>query len=147
MILRDLFPSDLAPCAALFASVFSAPPWNENWTPGNALRRLSECAATPGFLGVLMETDGAPAGFAVGYLQAYMDEKHYYLLELCVAPTLQRQGVGGALIDALGARLKEAGASRLYTLTARETPAQKFYEKAGFYVSPKMVLMARRFSA
>ena len=33
------------------------------------------------------------------------------------------------------------------TTCAQDTAVQKFYEKADFYVSPKMILMARRFSS
>jgi ribosomal protein S18 acetylase RimI-like enzyme len=144
---RDIQTSDIESCSTLFAAVFSAPPWNENWTPENARRRLGDCAATPGFIGLLAEDEHGIAAFAFGYLQHYMDEQHYNLLEFCVAPRIQRQGVGHALLAELNTRLSAAGASRVCTLTARDTPAQKFYEKAGFYVSPKMILMARRFSA
>lgn len=147
MKISSLQPADITPCAGLFSSVFSNPPWNENWTLESSHRRLADCAATPNFLGVLAEDEQGLAGFAMGYLQHYMDERHYFLLELCVDTHRQRQGVGGALMAALNTHLKEAGASRAYTLTARDTPAQSFYEKAGFYVSPKMILMARRFSS
>ncbi len=147
MNIRSLLPADIPPCAALFSAVFSSPPWNENWTLENAHRRLADCAATPHFIGMIAENEQGPAGFAVGYLQHYMDERHYFLLELCVETSRQRQGVGGALMAALTTRLKEAGATRAYTLTARETAAQAFYEKASFYVSPKMILMAQRFTS
>lgn len=137
MTLRPIQPADVDACAQLFATVFSNPPWNETWTPASALRRLADCAATPNFLGMLAEDTDGPVGFAFGYLQHYMDEKHYYLLELCVDTRRQRQGVGGALMTALHAQIQAAGANRIYTLTARDTAAQAFYEKAGFYVSPK----------
>ena len=146
MTIRDLQPTDVATCAQLFTEVFSSPPWNEAWTLESARRRLADCAATPHFMGVLAEDEGAVAGFAFGNLQHYMEEKHYYLLELCVDTRRQRQGVGGAIVTALTARIEAAGASRIYTLTARDTAAQKFYGKAGFYVSPKMIMMARRFA-
>jgi ribosomal protein S18 acetylase RimI-like enzyme len=146
MTTRPVQSTDVAPCATLFADVFSNPPWNETWTSETAERRLRDCAATPHFIGVLAESAEGIGGFAFGYLQQYMNEQHYYLLELCVDTRRQRQGLGGALITALNTRIQAAGASRIYTLTARDTAAQRFYEKAGFYLSPKMVLMARRFS-
>jgi aminoglycoside 6'-N-acetyltransferase I len=146
MKIRRLLSADIPTCATLFSAVFSNPPWNENWTTETAQRRLADCAATPNFIGVLAEDEQGPAGFAVGYLQHYMDERHYFLLELCVDTHRQRQGIGNALMTALNIRIKEAGANRAYTLTARDTAAQKFYEKAGYYVSPKMILMAQRFT-
>jgi aminoglycoside 6'-N-acetyltransferase I len=147
MTIRSLLPSDISTCATLFSTVFSAAPWHENWTNESARRRLDDCAATPNFIGVLAEDDKGTAGFAVGYLQHYMDERHYFLLELCIDTHRQRQDVGTTLMNALTTRIKEAGANRAYTLTARDTATQKFYEKAGFYVSPKMILMARRFTS
>lgn len=147
MTIRSLLPSDISTCATLFSAVFSAAPWHENWTNESAHRRLADCFATPNFIGVLAEDAQGTAGFAVGYLQHYMDERHYFLLELCIDTHRQRQGVGTALMSALTTRIKEAGANRAYTLTARDTAAQKFYEKAGFYVSPKMILMAQRFTS
>lgn len=147
MTIRSILPSDIPACALLFSTVFSSPPWNETWTVESSHRRLADCAATPNFLGVLAEDENGVAGFAVGYLQHYMDERHYFLLELCVDTKRQRQGIGGTLTAALNSRLEATGVNRAYTLTARDTPAQKFYEKAGFYVSPKMILMARRFTS
>lgn len=126
MTIRSILPADIPTCATLFSAVFSNPPWNENWTLENAHRRLADCVATPNFLGVLAEDNYAVTGFAMGYLQHYMDERHYFLLELCVDTHRQRGGIGGALMSALNTRLKEA---------------------AGFYVSPKMILMARRFTS
>lgn len=146
MKIRSFLDADIPACATLFSALFSSPPWNENWTIETAHRRLADCAATPNFIGVLAEDAQGLAGFAVGYLQHYMNERHYFLLELCVDTRRQRQGVGSALMTELHSRIKEAGANRAYTLTARDTAAQKFYEKAGFYVSPKMIVMARRFT-
>ena len=82
---------------------------------------------------------------AFGYSQRYQEEMHYFLLEFCVANDRQREGIGGNLLKELHRRLQKSGVSRIYTLTGRETPAQAFYEKGGFYVSPKMVMMAKRY--
>ncbi|CAM3069610.1 GNAT family N-acetyltransferase [Rariglobus hedericola] len=144
MTIRDLALADIPPCARLFTDVFSNPPWSEHWTETSALRRLDDCARTPHFLGLLVEDERGLCGFAFGYSQYYLDEQHYYLLELCIDTARQRQGVGGALLTALKGKAIESGISRLYTLTARDTPAQDFYAKHGFYVSPKMIMMAHR---
>ena len=145
MNIRESTSADLPPCARFFAAVFNASPWNESWTEETSLQRLSDCAATPNFLGIVAEDDAGIAALAFGYWQRYQEEKHYYLLEFCVANDRQGEGIGTRLIEAMHARLQEGGVNRIYTLTARETPAQDFYEKSGFYVSPKMILMARRY--
>ncbi len=145
MIIRDSTPADLPDCARFFSSVFNAEPWNESWSIESSLERLSGCVATPNFLGFVAEDESGIAALAIGYWQRYQDERHFYLLKFCVANERQDEGVGTLLLEALHDRLQSDGVHRIYTLTARETPAQEFYEKRGFYVSPKMILMARRY--
>ncbi|MEK7951230.1 GNAT family N-acetyltransferase [Luteolibacter soli] len=145
MTFRESTPADLSACSRFFAEVFNAAPWDENWSLESSLQRLSDCAATPNFLGMVAEDDTGIAALAFGYWQRYQEEQHYYLLEFCVANDRQGEGIGARLMEALHARLQNDNVNRIYTLTARETPAQDFYEKAGFYVSPKMILMARRY--
>ena len=145
MTIRESTPADLSACARFFAEVFNAAPWDENWTEESSLQRLADCAATPNSLGMVAEDGNGIAALAFGYWQRYQEEKHYYLLEFCVANERQGEGIGKPLMETLHSRLQADGVNRIYTLTARETPAQDFYEKAGFYVSPKMILMARRF--
>jgi aminoglycoside 6'-N-acetyltransferase I len=143
--IRETVPADWTDCASFFMEVFNAPPWNEAWTADSALQRLADCARTPHFLGLIAEDGAEIVGMAFGYSQRYQGEMHYFLLELCVASGRQREGIGGALLAELNRRLQASGVNRIYTLTARETPARAFYENEGFYLSPKMVVMARRY--
>jgi aminoglycoside 6'-N-acetyltransferase I len=143
--IRETVPADWTDCASFFVEAFNAPPWNEGWTADSALQRLADCARTPHFLGLIAEDGAEIVGMAFGYSQRYQEEMHYFLLEFCVANSRQREGIGGSLLKELHRRLQAAGVSRIYTLTGRETPGQAFYEKEGFYVSPKMVMMARRY--
>lgn len=144
MQIREIAPSDIDPCAQLFVMTFSNPPWNENWPAEVARKRLADCAASPGFLGLLAGDADGVHGFAFGNVQHYGTERHYYLLELCVRTDRQREGIGGRLLTALRERMEADGIARIYTLTARDTPAQEFYLKQGYYTSPRMVMMARR---
>ncbi|WP_035612310.1 GNAT family N-acetyltransferase [Haloferula sp. BvORR071] len=143
--IRETVPADWTDCATFFRECFNAPPWNEAWTDDSALQRLADCARTPGFLGLIAEDGAEIVAMAFGYWQRYQEERHFFLLEFCVANDRQRQGIGSSLITELHTRLQTAGVNRIYTLTARDTPAQDFYAKEGFYLSPKMVMMARRY--
>lgn len=144
MNIREIIQYDLNSCAELFVEIFSNPPWNETWQMDAVMRRLSDCLHTPNFVGLLAETSGRIDGFAFGNIQYYGEEKHYYLLELCIRTDVQRSGVGTQIMEALKARMKREGVARIYTLTARDTPAQTFYEKLGYYTSAKMVMMVQR---
>ena len=145
LTIRPAVPADLTDCALFFAEVFNSPPWNEQWTKESAWERLSDCMSTPHFFGLIAEDGAEIVALAFGYSQRYQDEMHFQLLEFCVAGNRQGEGIGTALVEALHTRLQEAGMARIYTLTARDTPAQDFYLKRGFYISPKMILMARRY--
>ena len=134
---------NLSLCVELFRDVFNQPPWNENWTPEAVLQRLEECLRTPGFYGLLAQQDDRPVGLALGYCEQWDGHRHFYLKEMCVAPNQQRSGVGTRLMEALEEQLKACGVEKLYLYTARESGAQHFYEKQGFYTSPRMIMMAK----
>lgn len=145
LILRPAVPADLTDCALFFCGVFNSAPWNEHWTPETSLQRLTDCMQTPGFLGLIAEEGAEIVALAFGYSQQYQDERHYHLLEFCTAADRQGQGIGTALLEKLHSHLRAEGVARICTLTARDAPAQDFYLTKGFYLSPKMVLMARRY--
>jgi ribosomal protein S18 acetylase RimI-like enzyme len=143
MEIRDLTESDLPACAALFASAFSAPPWNEHWSPPAVEARLREIHQTPGSLGLIATDNDHPLAFLTGYAETWGPTRHFYLKEMCVHPHHQRSGIGSALMSALSTRLIQSGVTKLYLLTTRDGPAQAFYAKHGLYTSPKMILMAK----
>lgn len=144
MTIREITPHDIGACAALFVEVFASEPWNEAWSVDDATTRLSECASAPHFLGLVAEADGVIQGFAFGNKLRYMQERHYYLLELCIRTSAQGKGMGKLIMEALAEKLRGEGVARIYTLTARDTPPHRFYEKLGFYTSPKMVTVVQR---
>lgn len=141
---REIHLTDIDQCAKLFVTVFSNPPWNETWSFETANKRLSDCANSPNFFGALIEDSDALQGFAFGNIQYYGPERHYYLLELCIRTDRQREGIGTMLMASLKERMQRDGVARIYTLTARDTPAHSFYEKLGYYTSSKMAMMVQR---
>ena len=132
---------DLASCAEIFVEVFNSAPWDEDWAVSSALPHLTEIAGTPGFAGLKVISEGQMVGFVMGHVESYDTGGDFCLQEMCLRPTLQRQGIGTALLDQLKRHLIEAGARKLYLLTSRDGPAARFYEKNGFYTSDKMIMM------
>lgn len=96
---RPVRDADLAACVEVFLEVFNGPPWNENWAPEAARRRLEDCFRTPGFQGWVTETDGVLSALALGYREPYNRECHFFLKEMCVRPAWQRRGVGRGLME------------------------------------------------
>lgn len=142
---RPFEATDLAGSVELFVSTFAQPPWNETWQPSVVRARLEQIIHTPGAQGAVILTGGEITGFALGISEPWHEGSHFYLKEMCVSHAHQRQGLGTQLLDYLTGELRAQDARRIYLLTARGDMSEAFYAKAGFYTSPKMILMARRF--
>lgn len=141
---RQFEEADLEACVELFVSTFAQPPCGETWEPAVVRERLEQIVKTPGSFGVVIGGSGID-GFALGFSEPWHEGTHFYLKEMCIAHDRQRQGLGTRLMDSLSAGLAMRDTRQIYLLTARGDMSEAFYAKAGFYTSPKMILMARRF--
>lgn len=83
-------------------------------------------------------------GGLIGYQEQWFDGAHFFMKEMFVDQVYQRRGVGTHLMRHLKHTLGDLGVNRMYLLTARESAAADFYVKQGFYVSPRMSMMACR---
>jgi ribosomal protein S18 acetylase RimI-like enzyme len=142
-MLRAFQPSDLDVCTEIFVSTFAREPWRETWDPDIVRARLEQIVFTPGFYGAVIGGSEI-TGFALGFSEPWHEGTHFYLKEMCVASQHQRQGLGATLLKFLQQELANRDTKRIYLLTARGDSSEAFYGKAGFYVSPKMIMMARR---
>ncbi|NKB67111.1 MAG: GNAT family N-acetyltransferase [Candidatus Latescibacteria bacterium] len=129
-------------CTRLFVEIFKGEPWREDWTWMEAKSRLGEILATPGYYG-LVALDGPVVGFAAGYCETSYTGSVFYLKEMCVDSTRQRQGIGRHLLEVLQDRLARCGVVHMYLLTRRDEGAESFYAGAGFRTSQRTVLMSR----
>ncbi len=130
MNIRPMTFDDLADCAGLYSSVFSAKPWSEPWTESAALKRLSHLFESADAVGLVAEAKKLE-GFLLGATEPFYYGDMYYLREMCVAPDSQGQGVGSALLQALNRELAARQVKGLYLITEREIPAADFYIKNG----------------
>lgn len=135
---------DIPECAEVFVAVFGSEPWNEEWHIADAKAHLEEMAHTPGAYGVVAVEDDKALGFAMGYAEQWRrGKKHFYLKEMCVLPGHQRSGIGTGLMKTLCDDLAKLDVEAIYLLTARGGLAQAFYEKLGFDVKPRMIMMGK----
>ncbi len=128
----------------LYTEVFAAEPWREIWPYGSALRRLSDIVHSPNSLGVAALRGSDLVGFALGRLEPYRDEEHYYLQEMCVAAHLQRQGIGKRILSILHERLRERDCCQVYLLTARGSLAEGFYSKSGYLPAQRIGVFVKK---
>jgi len=76
--------------------------------------------------------DNEPAGFASYSPSSYPGT--YKLQKIYVNTSIQRRGLGKALINFIAEELRSSGASALELNVKRDNPARLFYEKLGFEV-------------
>ena len=139
-----IHPSDLPGIARLFVEVFNGRPWNETWSYDSAFFRLTNITATPGFMGIKAIKDRSIVAFVIGYCEPFDEGTDFFVKEMCVAPPLQRQGIGTELLNDLKKRLISAGMRRVYLLASSGGPAVKFYERNGLRVIKRMIVMGQR---
>tara|TARA_B110000967_G_C18716176_1_gene475268 strand:+ start:246 stop:686 length:441 start_codon:yes stop_codon:yes gene_type:complete len=142
MILRSIQEADIGECAKLFADVFASEPWNEGWDEALALERLTHFYHSMAFSGVLAEQDRI-VGFALGNIEPFYFGSMFYLREMCIQASLQNQGIGGEILEALEDDLISQGVKNIYLTTERSIPAAKFYQKNGYNFSEKMGFYAK----
>ena len=120
MEIRNALKEDIAPVAALEGETFSL---------GADAAALERMRVNPNSVILCAVEDGALLGYA--YFQYVLDEG--YVGNLAVRPDRRRQGLGAALVEAMGAAAREMGLAFL-TLEVRESnlPARRLYEKCGF---------------
>lgn len=119
LALREMTHEDIEAVMHIERSIY---PWP--WTRGNFSDSLDS-----GYLCAVAELEGAMAGYAVMMFVPY--EAH--LLTIGIAQEFQRQGWGSALLGALLARAREAGAERiLLEVRPSNAPALALYRRNGF---------------
>jgi GNAT superfamily N-acetyltransferase len=143
MELYQICQEHLEECANLLVTVFANPPWNENWTFELALKRLQNTYNIVDFYGIIAKKQSRIIGFACGHGEEYINVKTFYLKEMCVALKHQNTGVGTAIINELQKDLAKNNITRIWLLTAPNSPAESFYKKCGFINSDKVILMIK----
>lgn len=134
----------LADCARLYAAVFNCEPWNGKWTARTAAKHIQESLRDPNFRGIIALEAGQPIAFAYGLVCQWEDEHRFYLKEMCVLSRQQRGGIGTRLLRRLMEKLKSENVRQISPGRGRGTPAEGFYQRLGFKVDPKIIIMTKR---
>ena len=122
-----LVPGESADLDAVMDVMTSAfdPGYGEGWT-------RSQCAGILPLSGVLLmlarDEQGEVQGFSL--LRTVADEAE--LLLLAVAPSAQRRGVGGSLLNQFIEHAQRSGARRLHLEVRDGNPAVAMYQAFGF---------------
>jgi GNAT superfamily N-acetyltransferase len=139
--IRNFRPDDLDSCVTLFVKVFSAPPWNDQWSTASARAYLEDIVGTPGFHGFVALNESHMMGMCFGHIKRWWKKDEFFIDEMCVVGSRQRQGIGHQLMAHTKQKLSEFGVTHVTLLTAKDTPAEAFYQKQGFANINNLVFM------
>ncbi|NHK28023.1 ribosomal protein S18-alanine N-acetyltransferase [Parvularcula flava] len=107
--------------ARLHAEIFVSEPWDANW--------FGRMLLNPAVSGLILSRDDEPTGLAL--TSAVADEAE--ILTIGILPACRRQGLGGALLEAVIGDAAGRGVTRLHLeVSADNHAAIALYEKAGF---------------
>ncbi len=144
IILSDIDHDDLVECSELFVSIFKDPPWNEDWNIENAFERLNDFLVSPNTIALKAEVENKIIGFLMGEIQRWDKNKVFYLKEMCVITSIQRQGVGKAMMAKLENKLTEKQVGEIFLITHRDSAPSEFYSSLEFDENPSIMVMGKR---
>ena len=134
MELRVLTDANLEELTALFASVFTAAPWHDDWSDAEQLRQyILDLTDNRNSLTLGYYDGNEMIGLSMGHIRHWYEGTEYMIDELCVRADRQGRGVGTAFLRDMEDYLRRLGIRRIFLLTERTVPAYCFYQKNGFY--------------
>lgn len=130
----QLHVSDLKKIKELFYSVFSLPPWNDDWSDEEQLNAyLLDLIDNKNSLAFGFYDNDELIGISLGHIKHWYQGTEYFIDELCIKTEKQGLGYGAQFIELLEKELKTRKVKNIFLLTDRNVPAYEFYKKRGFY--------------
>ena len=144
--LVELDGSSFEDIKTLFRSVFTQPPWNDDWSDEEQLDQyLLDLMGTrlPLVLGLV--EDGELIGVSLGNIRHWYEGTEYLIDELCIKTEMQGRGYGSLFLSLIEEHLRERGLHTIYLTTDRNVPAYEFYRSRGFIELPDDVAFFKMF--
>ncbi len=130
LFIRPCIDSDIPNAARLMCEVYKRPPTNEEWPMEKAITRISYFLSGANARGYAMILGLETVGYLFGRLDISAEGDVFYVEEMFVNPSYQRQGCGSLALSQLKEELKSRGVKRMELHTISEDIS--FYEKNGF---------------
>lgn len=144
MTITEMTIANLNEIKELFRSVFTAPPWNEDWSDERQLDEyLRDLIEVRGSLIFGLFEDENLIGMSVGKIKHWFGGTEYFIEEFCIRGDHQGRGCGSAFMDMIAGRIKELGLNTIFLMTERSQPAYDFYRKIGFNELPELTAFAK----
>lgn len=143
-MIRKLTLEDLDQAQALFISVFSKEPWNDEWELESQLPNyMTDLMGNPNSLCLGYEDKGKFIGLSLGYIFHWWQGTDYFIKEFCIETSLQGEGHGRKFLEEIELYLAQNNIKALWLLTEKTVPAYDFYQKNGFTELKDNVMFAK----
>lgn len=130
---RQLDTADIGIIKELFRSVFTAEPWNDDWSDEQQLDNyLSDLTAQSNSLTYGMFDGETLVGLSMGNIKHWYTGTEYYINELCIRTDRQGMGLGTLFLNRIESAVKEMGLTHIFLQTGKNVPAYEFYKKNGY---------------
>ncbi len=143
MELRELTRENRTEIAELFLSVFTAEPWNDDWSDGSQFDAYLNEFIDRSALMLGYYDDDRLIGLCIGYIKHWYAGTEYCIDEFCIDRNLQGQGIGSHFMDAIEEYLRNREIYQIYLQTERTVKAYQFYTSRGFHELKDHVSMVK----
>ena len=142
---KQLEESDAAIIQELFVAVFTAEPWNDDWSDENQLQLyIHDLIGQNNSLTFGLYEGAELIGISMGHIKHWYTGTEYYIDELCISTSMQGKGVGTLFVSEIEKACKELGLTHIFLLTENNVPAFTFYKKQRFYELKNYVAFAKK---
>lgn len=128
----------------LFRSVFTAEPWNDDWSDTEQLNDyLHDLTGQGNSLTYGLYDGGELIGVSMGHIRHWYSGTEYCIDEFCIKTDRQGTGAGTYFLKEIEKAMKEIGLVQIFLQTEKNVPAYRFYEKNGFWELKEHVSFAK----
>jgi len=143
-MIKKLFAENKNEVQNLFHSVFSKPPWNDEWDLEAQLPKyISDLMDNHNSFSLGYYHEDQLMGLSLGYVFHWWEGTDYFIKEFCIDSDFQGEGHGKAFLDEMNDLLRSESIKAIWLMTERTTPAYTFYQKNGFKELKENVMFAK----
>ena len=141
---KQLSIDDMKSVTSLFKSVFTAEPWNDDWSDDEQLSLyLGELTGQTNSLSFGLLEENELIGLSIGAVKHWYSGTEYKIEELCIRRDKQGKGAGSFFLGEIEKEVKARGVKTIYLQTGNDVRAYEFYKKMGFEEEKNNVFFAK----
>lgn len=141
MNIISLTKTHIDACADTFIKTYNQAPWNYQWNLEAATKYLNEYMSSANFVGFAIYHNDKIAGALLAHTKTWWTNDQLYIDELFIAPGMQKQGLGKALISHAEQFASDNDLKALVLMTHKFMPAMTFYENNDFIHAQPFILL------